>query len=197
MKFEPRILDNLFSEEDRAKLRKLLDSQSPDKSWIDKDSGRRVQKFSELDSYFSKKLEPIAKKLFGDSTLKTTYSVYLDYNQPTSSLETHLDNNACRYTIDYCVSSVTPWGVIVGDTEYFFNPGQGLAFMGGYSPHGRNPMPDPENNRVEVIMFHFCPEDHWYFTEGPDYIYTLADEGRLSEGDSYHLSPNLLKNNID
>lgn len=193
MKFEPRVLDNLFSEQDRVKLRSLLDSNSPDKSWIDKDSGRRVQKYTELETYFSKKLEPLARELFRDSTLKTTYSVYLDYNEPTASLAMHLDNNACRYTIDYCVSSITPWGVVIDGVEHFFDPGQGLAFMGGYSYHGRNPMPNPENNRVEVIMFHFCPEDHWYFTEGPDYIYTLSDEGRLSEGDSYHLSPKLSK----
>jgi hypothetical protein len=68
--------------------------------------------------------------------------------------------------------------------------------MGGYDSHWRNEMPDPENNIVEMIMFHFCPEDHWYFTEGPDYVYTLKENGLLEtlEVDSYELSPKYLKN---
>jgi hypothetical protein len=139
-----------------------------------------VRKYAELEEVFSKKLEPLARQIFGDETLKTSYSAYVDYNQPTSHLPMHLDMNACTYTIDYCVSAKTPWGVVIEDEEFFFKPGQALAFMGGNDNHGRNPMPDPENNRVEMIMFHFVPADHWYFTEGPDYIYKLHAESKES-----------------
>jgi hypothetical protein len=193
MKFNPVLLDNLFSEDDIIKLKNLVASQDYKNSWNDKNNSRGVKKYIELEEYFSKKLEPVAKKVFGDDTLKTTYSVYLDYNKPTAKLDMHRDNNACRYTIDYCVSAKTPWGFVIEDTEHVLLPGQGLAFMGGYDAHGRKAMPDPENNRVEVIMFHFCPEDHWYFTEGPDYIYTLEEQGLLGDFDSYDLSPKLNK----
>lgn len=196
--FDPVILKDVFSPEDVSKLRDLLVSGVEDKNWADRKNDRRVLKFSELETYFSRKLEPIAQKIFNDPTLKTTYSVYLDYNQPTSKLPAHKDNNACTYTIDYCVSSKTPWPVVIEGQEFSFAENEALAFMGGYDSHWREDMPDPENNRVEVIMFHFCPSDHWYFTEGEDYFYYLMDNDLLSDGDSYHLSPAVInKNKVD
>ncbi len=198
MHFEPVIVDNVFDAEDRAYLRALLNSKAYEKNWIDPKNDRRVLKFKELETYFSKKLEPLIQEIFKDNRIKTTYSVYLDYNSPTSKLPEHLDNNACTYTFDYCVSAKTPWGVVVGGKEYVFGPNQGLIFMGGHDPHWREAMPDPENNRVEVIMFHFCVDDHWYFTHGQDYMYELMDKDLLPDGDSYHLSPAVLaKNNIE
>lgn len=181
MHFDPVTISNLFSPEDQGLLYALLDSGKAKKSWSDKNMNRGVKKFTELEEYFSKKLEPLAREVFGDETLKTTYSVYMDYNQPTSNLPMHKDQNACVYTIDYCVSQLEPWGIVVGGEEFFIEPGDALAFMGGHDLHGRNPMPSPETNRVEMIMFHFCPEDHWYFTEGPDYIYKLAAQGKLEQ----------------
>jgi hypothetical protein len=193
MKFKPIVLKNLFSAEDLEKLKQLVSSDEHKNLWNDKSNSRGVRKYSELDTYFSKKLEPVAQEVFGDPTLKSTYSVYLDYNKPTAKLDMHMDNNACTYTIDFCLSAVTPWGLVVGGEEQMFLPGEGLAFMGGHDYHGRHPMPNPENNRVEAIMFHFAPEDHWYFTEGPDYVYFLKETGILPEGDSYELSPNRKK----
>jgi hypothetical protein len=196
LRFNPVVIKDLFSQEDVLKLKTLVSSKGHEKIWTDRSNSRGVRKYSELDTYFSKKLEPIAREIFGDPTLKTTYSVYLDYDRPTSSLDMHMDNNACTYTIDYCLSAITPWGLVVGEKEEMFLPGEGLAFMGGNDAHGRNPMPNPEKNRVEAIMFHFCPKDHWYFTEGPEYVYTLSDAGILPEGDSYHLSPKVIKNSV-
>lgn len=197
MHFEPVLIKNLFSLEDTRLLRELIDSKNYKNSWVDAVKSREVKKFPELEEYFSKKIEPIARTIFNDPTLKTTYSVYLDYNKPTSQLPPHLDNNACTYTIDYSLSAKTPWGIYIQDTLYHCPTGDGLAFMGGHDYHGRPEMPDPENNRVEVIMFHFAPADHWYFTEGPDYVYTMSDMGILPEGDSYHLSPQKVKTNVD
>lgn len=195
MYFNPKILDNLLSKEDHQALKALVDSDGWSKSWKDSRRNRGVRRYTELDSYFSKAIEPKAREIFGDASLKGSYAVYLDYNKPTSQLPAHRDNNACTYTIDYCISAKTPWGVIVEGEEFIFGEGQGLAFMGGYDSHWRNAMPDPENNRVQVIMFHFCPADHWYFTEGPDYVYDLKDRGMLDtfESDTYELSPKYIE----
>jgi hypothetical protein len=187
--FNPKKIQKVFSEDDVKKLRNILDSNSEKNNWIDRKNNRRILKFSELETYFSKKIEPLAQEIFKDPSLKTTYSVYLDYNKPTSNLPPHRDNNACTYTIDYCVSAKTPWGVVVEGQEYIFEENEALAFMGGFDSHWRNEMPDPQNNRVEVIMFHFSPADHWYFTEGDDYFYYLMDNNLLPSGDSYYLSP--------
>lgn len=193
MHFIPKLLDSLLSPEDHLKLRQLIDSDEFKKSWKDHKKDRKVKRFTQLDEYFSKIIEPAAREIFSDPTLKSSYAVYLDYDRPTSSLPPHRDNNACTYTIDYCLSARTPWGVVVEGEEYVFGEGEALAFMGGYDSHWRNDMPDPDNNRVEVIMFHFCPEDHWYFTEGPEYGYKLQDEGLLTESESYLLSPKYLE----
>lgn len=197
MHFDPVILDNLFNTPDVNRLRELIDTGTPVKNWRDPHNDRRVLKFDDLDEYFSKKLEPLVKEVFNDPTALGSYAVYLDYNKPTSKLPAHKDNNACTYTIGYTLSARTPWPFTVGDREFVINAGDAIAFMGGYDSHGRPDMPDPETNRVEVIMFHFCPADHWYFTEGPDYFYELMDSGRLSDGDSYDLSPKKHKNGIE
>jgi hypothetical protein len=197
MHFVPVILENIFDDEDTSKLENLIKTGVPSKNWIDPHNNRKVLKFQELDLYFSKKLEPLAKKIFNDDSLKSTYAVYLDYNKPTSRLPMHKDNNACTYTISYCMSAKTPWPLLVESEAYVVSSGYGIAFMGGYDSHGRPDMPDPETNRVEIIMFHFCPDDHWYFTEGPDYMYELMDAGLLPEGDSYYLSPKKLKHGIE
>lgn len=193
MHFQPVVLDELLSAEDHQKLKDLVNSDGHDKSWKDYTRDRGVKRYKELDEYFSKVIEPKARKLFGDPTLKGTYAAYLDYDRPTSKLPAHRDNNACTYTIDYCVSAKTPWGVVVEGEEFIFSEGQSLAFMGGYDSHWRDEMPDPENNRVQVVMFHFCPEDHWYFTEGPEYFYKLQDDGLISDFDSYQLSPKYIE----
>jgi len=195
MYFEPIIIDNLFSLEEHQEIKMLVQNKKAERSWNDKGLDRSVRKYEELDKYFSKILEPRAKNIFSDNTLQSSYSAYLGYDRPQAKLTPHKDNNACTYTIDYCLSAKTPWGVVVEGTEYVFGEGQGLAFMGGYDSHWRNEMPDPKNNVVEMIMFHFCPSDHWYFTEGQDYIYELADNGYLEnlEVDSYELSPEYLR----
>lgn len=189
MYFEPVLIENIFSKEDRNKLLQTLKIAEPHKNWLDRDKNREVKKYSELEKYFSRKLEPIAKEIFKDSTLKTSYSVYLKYNKPTSSLPPHRDNNACTYTIDYCVTQKTPWPLVIEGKEFHIPENAGLAFMGGHDEHSRNEMPDPNSNIVETIMFHFCPEDHWYFTEGPEYAYYLQDNNLLEQFESYYLSP--------
>lgn len=193
MHFDPVIIDSLFDKDDMRALRVLLDSDTAFKNWKDPHNDRRILKFTELDTYFSKKIEPLVRTIFQDQTALPSYAIYLDYNKPTSKLPLHKDNNACTYTVGYSVSAKTPWPIIIGDKEFTVPPGSAVAFMGGHDDHGRPDMPDPENNRVEIVMFHFCPEDHWYFTEGPDYFYELMDSGRLSKGDSYHLSPSQQK----
>ena len=193
MHFPPIYLDSVFSEEDLNKLRVLVSSDTFRKKWVDSDRDRSLRQYSELEEYFSSKLEPLAKTVFKDESLKSSYSVYIDYNKPTSELPKHKDNNACTYTIDFCLSAKTPWPIVIEDEEFIITENQALAFMGGHDYHYRPAMPDPETNRVEIIMFHFVPEDHWFFTEGKNYVHELAKAGTLPEGDSYHLSPKLKK----
>lgn len=172
---KPVILSNVFSEQDLQELRELVGSDTSRREWYDEYWQRSLKLNDRLEQHFSKMLEPLAKEVFGDETLATTYTLYVEYSHPESNLEPHHDDNACTYSIDFCLSAKTPWGVVVEGEEYMFGENQALAFMGCDQLHWRNPMPDPENNRVEMILFHFVPASHWYFTKGPDYINTIRE----------------------
>ena len=169
---DPVILDNVFSETDKSDLRFHIDSVLNSATY-DPGFQRSLKGTPELENHFSKMLEPMARELFKDDTLKTSYSLYSKYANPKSWLAKHKDDNACTYTLDYCLSAKTPWGIFVENKEYTIGEGQALAFMGEDQEHWRGPFPDPDNNIVEMIFFHFVPEDHWFFTKGRDYIYEI------------------------
>lgn len=179
MHFNPVLLpSNIFSAADKAQIAALVkDDTRAKKRYTDDRHGREIRRIPELE-IFSAKLLDIAREVFGDPTLKSTYSVHLAYG-PDSTLTFHKDHNACVYTIDYCVVSNVDWPLVVEDTEFDIPQGRALAFMGGHDLHGRNEFPKVDNGVVSNIMFHFCPEDHWYFTEGPGYFRVLAEKGEI------------------
>lgn len=175
--FNPVILDNIFEDKDFKKLKNLIHSNKQD-FIFDEQAHRFDFQHEDFVTYFSKKLEPLAKEIFKDETLKTTYTHYSMYNHPLSNLIKHKDMNACTYTIDLCISAETPWGIWIEDKEYFLNPGQAIAFMGEDQEHWRGPFPDPYDNCVEMIFFHFAPEGHWWFVHGPQYKLELERQAK-------------------
>jgi hypothetical protein len=179
MHFNPVLIGSgVFSEEDRLSIQELVAQEDKaSKTYFDGRHQRDISRYKEL-SVYADKLLPVAREIFKDPTLKNTYNVFLSYGKD-STLTFHKDHNACVYTIDYCVSSNIDWPLIIENQEFNFSAGQALAFMGGHDLHGRNPMPDVNDARVENIMFHYCPEDHWYFTEGPGYFKVLAERGEI------------------
>jgi len=177
MHFQPVLLTpEIFSAEDKKEILEIVSDEKNIKG-VDDEHARKIGKSKKL-TKFAEKLVPVARKIFDDSTLKPTYSVILTYGKD-SHLTFHKDQNACVYTIDYCVSANVVWPLVVEEKEFSIPEGQALAFMGGHDLHGRRPIPDADNPEVVNIMFHFCPEDHWYFTEGPEYIRVLMDQGKL------------------
>lgn len=167
--FEPVILKDVFSKEDIEKINNIVKSTSGRRRWYDGLTKRQLIKHDDFEQYFSKKLEPIAAKLFGDPSLKTSFSLYAKYDSDSSWLPKHVDKDACTYTIDYCLSAGTVWPLVVEGKEYPIGVNEALAFMGEDAQHWREPIPDPKTNKVEMIFFHFVPANHWFFEHCTDF----------------------------
>lgn len=169
MYFKPIRLKNIFTKDQEAELRDIVEEyHGPDKKfYFDDISDREVRRSKKLKK-FNEILEPLAKKVFGDDTLKATYSILLTYNKD-SHLVGHHDTNANIYTINYCVKSNVEWPIWFGDDNERVGldipEGEALAFMGCDDFHYREKT-DKEDADLVLVMFHFCPADHWYFNKG-------------------------------
>jgi hypothetical protein len=167
--FTPITLQQVFNRSDVEMLALLTSKGHGRRSWYDQDCKRHLLEHDDLELYFSKKLEPIAREIFGDPTLKTSFSMYAKYDNEASSLSNHVDRHACVYTLDYCLSAKTIWPISVGGVDYPIKENEALAFMGMDTVHGRGPMTDPKSNQVEMVFFHFVPANHWFFEHCEDF----------------------------
>ena len=184
----PKIIKNVFSEEDFAKLKEEM--LSIDTSNQNHEAFGRYA-LSSFDSAvlreYAEKSVPLARETFGSPTLKHTYTLFCRYEGPGAKLWKHKDNNACTYTIDMCVYYNTNWGLFVEGTEYFTEPNEAVAYYGNDQEHWRGPFPDPENNFLGVIFMHYAEPNHWFFVMGSDYINVI--NGTWSEAQWQKLHP--------
>lgn len=169
MFFTPKALKDIFTPEVRKDLEKVVaEYLSPDKKvYFDNISDREVRRAKKL-AKFNELLEPLAREVFEDESLKATYSILLSYDSK-SHLVGHHDTNANIYTINYCVKSNVVWPIWFGSDEERVGidipEGEALAFMGCDDFHYREKT-NQEDADLVLVMFHFCPADHWYFTKG-------------------------------
>lgn len=126
----------------------------------------------------AERLVPTAREIFGSQTLLPTYTLFAHYEgqDPAPSLYKHKDDNACTYTLDLCVYQTEPWDLWVDDTNYTLYPNQALAYYGNDQMHWREEFPNPESGHVAMTFFHFAEPDHWYFTEGPEYLQVVREK---------------------
>lgn len=167
---DPVILKNIFNDKDFFNLKSLFENKVAS---FERQSGlgRYViadNSLPELKKY-SEKLLPLARETFKSNTMIPTYSLFAHYNND-ASLYFHKDDNACTYTLDMCIYQKTPWDIWIENKPYTLYPNEAVAFNGNDQLHGRKEFPDPENNHVAMIFFHYAEPDHWYFTKGPEYL---------------------------
>ena len=123
-------------------------------------------------------LTSLARSLFSP-TLMPSYALWATYQGYRANLPKHIDDNACTYTIDLCVSHKTPWSIYVEDEEFTLQPNQAIVYYGEDQYHWRNKFPDPYNNQVEMIFFHFVEPDHWWFTKGPQHMNEMLHQQKV------------------
>lgn len=178
MFFTPKRLPNIFTDAQKEELSRVVeDYLQPDKKYyFDTISDREVRRAKGL-AKFNELLEPIARDVFQDETLKATYSILLSYDSK-SHLVGHHDTNANIYTINYCVKSNAEWPIWFGTDEdrvgLDIPEGEALAFMGCDDFHYRERI-DQDGVELVLVMFHFCPANHWYFTKGEAHFKDVQD----------------------
>lgn len=158
---EPFILEETFTADMREGLLRAVDQIITRGDYgHDAGFGRMTSNDDSLRPYLEY-LTPLVRDTFQDDTIKPSYLMWARYAGFSANLHPHKDDNACTFTVDYCVRQREPWGLFVEGTEYILQENQSLVFMGEDQEHWRGPF--APGNMVEMIFFHYVRADHWYF----------------------------------
>ena len=185
---DPFIVKNILTEEELKNLQKHAMNLWATQPTYDESFGRH-QWFGHDELFrFHNMLTEVAREYFGSPTLIPSWCLLSAYEGKEAKLWKHKDDNACTYHIDLCVFQKTGWDLWVEvndkDKPYMLQENEGLFMYGNDQEHWREEFPDPKNNLVVNAFFFFCEPDHWYFTEGPDYLYThiRANKDAVAKG---------------
>lgn len=183
----PLVVRNLLSDSAFAELQQFVIHSARHLGEFDETFHRTAQHQNPALNDIHDGLVPFASELFG-VPLKASYSFISNYLDG-GRCPLHIDRPQCFRTIDYLVASdnpepwplriAEPWtdkqwdaydgpphiGVIEPGTEpdldvvwhdVLLNPNDAACYSGTHSWHYR---PAPSNGRVDLIFFHFVPED--------------------------------------
>ena len=70
-----------------------------------------------------------ARSIFGQD-VKPTYALWVTYKGFKANLPRHIDDNACTYTIDLCVSHDVQWPIYIEGKELLLEPNQAAVYYG-------------------------------------------------------------------
>jgi hypothetical protein len=157
---QPIKITNVLKEEE---FKDLIDSFEHLHPPLHDEARSRYISYSDYIEGVGKKLEPLARGIFRENDIKSSYSVYCKYFNK-ASMNMHKDDNACTFTIDLCIRQTEPWGLWVEDKEYILNPNEALCYMGNDQTHGRYPKDLGPDGLVELVFFHYVQPDHLFFT---------------------------------
>jgi hypothetical protein len=177
----PYLLKNVLPPRDHEELKLFaFNLWENDKSTFDESFGRHqwtiwdgthkeniepLRKFHEM-------MLPLAREEFESETLVPSWCLISVYQGDKARLWKHKDDNACTYHINYTIFHRTPWDFYVEGTK--FQPEENDAVMsnGNDQEHWREEFPNPKTNLVANAFFFYTEPDHWFFKEGPQYLYS-------------------------
>lgn len=157
---EPIKITDVLKEEE---LKDLIDNIQYLHPPLHDEARSRYFSYNDYVEDVGRRLESLARKIFKEDNIKSSYSVYCKYFGK-ASMNMHKDDNACTYTIDLCIRQTEPWGLWVEDKEFILNPNEALCYMGNDQTHGRYPKDLGLDGSVELVFFHYVQPDHWFFT---------------------------------
>ena len=168
METKSGIFKNFFSTEEETVLRNLIETNRLLTPGTSRYAPMTIESMSRsqiefiVPSDIKNKLLELAKSFVDDPDLTLTHYQYLDYygkygkgNSP--NLPPHLDveNYYTKVSIDYQMASNIDWAIVVEDESFILKDNEVLVFEAGERIHWREPIILKENDRCEVIVFHF------------------------------------------
>ena len=172
MNKESFIVNEILSKEDLTKLQKYAMMMWATQPNYDNSFGRHQWADTPELKEFHEKLVDLARQHFNNSDIKPSWCLMSIYEGKEAKLWKHKDDNACTYHINFCVFQKTAWDLWVEGKPYLLKENDALFTYGNELEHWREDFPEPETNLVCNVFFFYCEPDHWYFTEGPQYLYT-------------------------
>jgi hypothetical protein len=173
---DPFIVQNILPEEDLKNIQKYALNMWINNPNYDNAFGRHQWANTPELVDLHNKLTDLAREYFERPDIKPSWCLLSIYEGKEAKLWKHKDDNACTYHIDFCVFQKTAWDLWVENNDeskpYTLQENDGLFMYGNDQLHWREKFPNPETNLVCNAFFFFCEPDHWYFTEGPDYLNT-------------------------
>lgn len=173
---DPFIVQTMLSDKDLKDLQQYAMKMWSTQPSYDESFGRHQYANTEELNRFHSMFVDIAREEFESNTLLPTWNLMSIYEGSQAKLWKHKDDNACTYHIDFCIFQKEPWDLWVefnGESKpYKLMENDGLFMYGNDQLHWREEFPSPETNIVANGFFFFAEPDHWYFTEGPEYLYT-------------------------
>lgn len=169
---DPFILENVLDEDTLRRLQRYAMKMWSESQVYDESFGRHQFANTEALKVVHEMLTNVAREYFESDTLKPTWCLLGIYEGKEAKLWKHKDDNACTYHIDLCVFQKEGWDLWAEGKPYMLKENDALLMYGNDQEHWREAFPNPETNLVCNAFFFFCEPDHWYFTEGPDYLYT-------------------------
>jgi hypothetical protein len=179
METKSNIFKDFFTKQEESLLRNLVEANrmlEPNSSrfapMIIKSMSRQQIEFV-VPEDIKEKLLNLAKQFVDDPDLELTHYQYLDYygkygEGQSPNLPPHLDteNYYTKVSIDYQMSSNIDWAIVVEDEKFILKDNEVLVFEASERIHWRDPIILKENDRCEVIVFHFSNKfDHQPYAE--------------------------------
>lgn len=169
---DPQIINTVLPAEDLKKIQQYAMKMWSTQPNYDQSFGRHQWADTVELKELHVKLLDLAREYFEEDDILPSWCLMSIYEGKDAKLWKHKDDNACTYHINFCVFQKTPWDLWVEGKPYTLQENDALFTYGNDQEHWREEFPDPDNNMVCNIFLFYCKPDHWYFTEGPEYLYT-------------------------
>jgi hypothetical protein len=182
---KPFIIKNILPEESLEKIQKYaMKMWSTDPNYNETFGKHQWSNIEELKQIHND-LTNTARKYFDRKDILPSFNSLSIYEGKNAKLWKHKDDNACTYHLDICIFQKTPWTIFIEHEgkveEYLLEENDGLFMYGNAQKHWRKDFPNFENNLVVNAFFFFVEPDHWWFTEGQQYIDVIR--GKISKKD--------------